>query len=160
MILWVKAACLDWLVDILTHFTCMIWGYSSFMNERSPPRPIRLGVVQGRDCVLYDEGCVVLPVGWCADAWSHAGMWDPGFCYWYGDMEGEADEACLSGRCDVAVIVLSLYTWLLIEYSCVNLRIAGVSARVLMLLRAEVSFWERVWGRWEDAVRFGPWDIV
>ena len=49
---------------------------------------------------------------------------------------------------------------MLIEYTCVNLRITGVSGRVLVVLRAEVSFWEMMWAHWDDAVRFGPWDIV
>ena len=138
----------------------MNWGYSAFITAGSPSRPIRVSVINGRDCLVYGGEHVVLPVDWWGAVWSHARDWDPGFCYWYGEMESVADEACLSGRCDLAVIVLSLYTWLLLEYSCVNLMSPGVSAGVLAALRVEVAFWERLWERWGDAVRTGPWDIV
>ena len=138
----------------------MNWGYIAFISAGSPSRPLRVGVVQGRDCVIYDGGHIVLPLEWWEEAWSHARDWDPGFCYWYGDMESIADEACLSGQCDLAVIVLSLYTWLLLEYSCVNLAAPRVSPDVQSALRFEVTFWEGLWERWGSAVRTGPWDFV
>ena len=100
----------------------MIWGYTAFLDAGSPPRPLRLGVRRGKDCVFYEGGQCVLPSRWWEEVWSHARVWNPRFCYWYGNLEDIADEACLSGRYDVAVIVLSLYTWLLVEYFYMNVR--------------------------------------
>ena len=143
-----------------SEFPSMNWGYIAFISAGSPSRPLRVGVVQGRDCVIHDGGHIVLPLEWWEEAWSHARDWDPRFCYWYGDMESIADEACLSGQFDLAVIVLSLYTWLLLEYSCVNLAAPRVSSDVLSALRVEVTFWEGLWERWGSAMQTGPWDFV
>ena len=81
---------------------------------------------------------------------------DPGFCLKYNGYEGVADEMCICGREDIAVVVLLVYTWALVDYFYLYILRPKPMPSVLCKIGVEVAFWERLWGLWNDAVRSGP----
>ena len=121
-----------------------MWPYTVFLNQMVC-RDVGMQLIGGHDCVRDGGMEYVLPPGWWDDVWGHAREESIGFIAMYEEFEGVGDEACISGREDVAAIVLSVCTWMSVEYYFVH--VAGVSptAGVVRSIRRECGFWEGLW---------------